>query len=90
MRIVLPPSETKQPGGEEAALDWSDLALPELTATRQGIAADLEALCADIDVAKKALGLGAKGDEWLWSSPHSSIAPPIFTELCRNRFGRFV
>ena len=82
MRIVLPPSETKQPGGEEAALDWSTLALPELTATRQGIAADLEVLCADIDVAKKALGLAAKGDEWV-AANQKLLSSPVMPALQR-------
>jgi cytoplasmic iron level regulating protein YaaA (DUF328/UPF0246 family) len=82
MRIVLPPSETKQPGGEEAVLDWSTLALPELTATRQGIATDLEVLCGDIDAAKKALGLGAKGDEWV-AANQKLLTSPVMPALQR-------
>jgi len=65
MRIVLPPSETKQPGGRDESFEWEALVLPELGDVRRGIAADLEALCANAEAAKKALGLGAKGDEWV-------------------------
>ena len=75
MRIVLPPSETKQPGGAEAVLDWSTLALPGLNATRQAIAADLEALCVDGEAAKKALGLGPKGDEWVLANRELRTSP---------------
>lgn len=82
MRIVLPPSETKQLGGEEAVLDWSTLALPALTDTRQAIARDLEALCADGGGAKKALGLGAKGDEWLEAN-RELLTSPVMPALQR-------
>jgi cytoplasmic iron level regulating protein YaaA (DUF328/UPF0246 family) len=65
MRIVLPPSETKRAGGQAGSqLEWSSLVLPELTATREQIAADLVTLSASSG-AEKALGLGAKGAEWL-------------------------
>lgn len=61
MRIVLPPSETKTPGGQSGStLDWAALALPRLTATRQAIASDLAVLCRDEQAAAKALGLGPK------------------------------
>lgn len=76
MRIVLPPSETKTPGGLDAShLEWDQLAFPELTTVRQAIAEDLVALSSDPEATKKALGLGAKGDDWvvanreLWGSP---------------------
>jgi cytoplasmic iron level regulating protein YaaA (DUF328/UPF0246 family) len=66
MRIVLPPSETKQPGGEPgSSLNWSALAMPALTETRAHIADDLMALSATGDAALKALGLGAKASSWL-------------------------
>lgn len=62
MRIVLPPSETKTPGGKPGSMvDWDSLACPEVTDTRRQIASDLIALCADRDAAAKALGLGVQG-----------------------------
>ncbi len=66
MRIVLPPSETKQPGGEPgSSLNWADLVLPGLTETRQAIGGDVIAVSSDESTGLKALGLGAKGVEWL-------------------------
>ena len=44
MLIVLPPSETKSFGGDHPPLDWDSLSVPELTAVRKQIAADLVAL----------------------------------------------
>ena len=62
MRIVLPPSETKIPGGANASrLQWDGLALPQLGDTRRSIAADLAKLCRDAQKAAKVLGLGVKG-----------------------------
>lgn len=60
MRVLLPPSETKRPGGVDEPLAWESLAFPDLTATRQAIMADLVRLCADEDVAAKALKLGPR------------------------------
>jgi len=76
MRIVLPPSETKTPGGiEGTALSWNDLVLPELTATRKSLAEDLVALAAEPDATTKALGLGAKGDEWVQANRQLLTSP---------------
>lgn len=75
MRIVLPPSETKQPGGrDDSRLDWASLVLPELTSTREAIAADLIALSASPQ-ASKALGLGSKGAEWLEANKELLSSP---------------
>jgi cytoplasmic iron level regulating protein YaaA (DUF328/UPF0246 family) len=82
MRIVLPPSETKQPGGEPgSSLDWARLVMPELTAVRQLIAKDLIEVPSVESSGLKALGLGAKGGEWLEANKelHSSLVMPALT-----------
>ena len=76
MRIVLPPSETKQPGGVEgSSLDWARVVLPELTAVRQAIAKDLVEVSSDEVSGLKALGLGAKGVEWLGANLELESSP---------------
>jgi cytoplasmic iron level regulating protein YaaA (DUF328/UPF0246 family) len=82
MRIVLPPSETKQPGGQaNSLLNWASLVLPELTSTREAIAADLIALSATAE-APKALGLGAKGGEWLEAN-NELLSSPVMPAIER-------
>ena len=82
MRIVRPPSETKQPGGQAgSALDWASLVFPQLTSTRQQIASDLVALSASTG-ASKALGLGAKGAEWLEAN-HELLSSPVMPAIER-------
>ncbi len=75
MRIVLPPSETKQLGGVDKTRAWDSLVLPQLGEARRGIAGDLVALCADEEAASKALGLGAKGAEWIQANRELESAP---------------
>ena len=65
MRIVLPPSETKQPGGDYPPLDLASLQHPETTPLRQELLAELADLSADTPAAMKALKLGAKGEALL-------------------------
>lgn len=47
MLILLPPSETKTPGGHGAALDLPTLSFPELNEVRKTIIGDLERLSPD-------------------------------------------
>ncbi|MFD5214537.1 YaaA family protein [Microbacterium sp. NPDC058345] len=47
MKILLPPSETKHPGGSGAPLDLASLALPALTSQREAVVEALVALAAD-------------------------------------------
>lgn len=47
MRILLPPSETKRPGGGGAPLSLADLALPALTAQREQTISALASLADD-------------------------------------------
>lgn len=60
MLVLLPPSETKRPGGAGAPLDMGGLALPELLPQRDATADALVALSGDPDVAVRALSLGPK------------------------------
>ena len=60
--LLLPPSETKAPGGDGAPLDLAALTAPELTGVRTEIAESLVKLAADVPAARAALGLSAKQD----------------------------
>lgn len=58
VRVILPPSETKSDGGNDAPLDLDSLVFGELTPIRRQIGEDLVALAADLDASRIALGLG--------------------------------
>lgn len=60
MRVLLPPSETKRPGGSGAPLDLDALALPSLRAAREATVDALVALSADAEVAQRVLKLSAR------------------------------
>ncbi|MFS0867990.1 YaaA family protein [Microbacterium sp. 179-B 1A2 NHS] len=60
MLILLPPSETKRPGGTGAPLSDTALAHPELTAPREAVLDALVALSADEDRAARVLKLSAR------------------------------
>lgn len=62
MLLLLPPSETKAPGGGGPPLDLAALTAPELTGVRTEIAESLVKLAADVPAARAALGLSAKQD----------------------------
>jgi cytoplasmic iron level regulating protein YaaA (DUF328/UPF0246 family) len=73
--VLLPPSETKHPGGDGAPLDLAALTAPELTPVRTELAEALVKLADDVPAARIALGLSAKQDDEiernaaLWTSP---------------------
>jgi uncharacterized protein len=73
--LLLPPSETKAPGGDGAPLDLAVLTAPELTGVRAEIAESLVKLAGDVPAARTALGLSPKQDAEiarnaeLWTSP---------------------
>jgi cytoplasmic iron level regulating protein YaaA (DUF328/UPF0246 family) len=73
--VLLPPSETKAPGGDGAPLELATLTAPELTGVRTEIAEALVKLADDVPAARAALGLSAKQDAEiarnaeLWTSP---------------------
>ncbi len=75
MLILLPPSETKHPGGDGGPLDLAALSTPELTPVRTELVEALVKLADDPPAARTALGLSVKQDDEiqrnaaLWSSP---------------------
>jgi cytoplasmic iron level regulating protein YaaA (DUF328/UPF0246 family) len=60
MLILLPPSETKRPGGRGPSLDLGVLALPELRPQREVMTDALVALSADEDEAARVLKLSER------------------------------
>jgi cytoplasmic iron level regulating protein YaaA (DUF328/UPF0246 family) len=60
MLVLLPPSETKLPGGHGAPLDIGALALPSLRAPRERLVDGLVALSADEEVSARVLKLSAR------------------------------
>lgn len=60
MLILLPPSETKRPGGSGAPLDLAALALPALAGVRADAVDALVALSADEDEAARVLKLSPR------------------------------
>ena len=75
MLVLLPPSETKAPGGDGAPLDLGGLTAPELTPLRTELVEALVKLAGDVPAARASLGLSpAQDDEIarnaaLWSAP---------------------
>ncbi len=60
MLVLLPPSETKRPGGRRAPLDLDRLALPALRPQREATIAALSALSAHPEEAARVLKLSAR------------------------------
>nr|WP_221332924.1 peroxide stress protein YaaA [Nocardia transvalensis] len=60
--VILPPSETKSDGGHLGPLDLDELWLPQLTAVRDKLIAELVALADDPETARTALALGKGAD----------------------------
>ena len=75
MLVLLPPSETKAPGGDGAPLDLATLTAPELTPVRTELVEALVKLAEDVPAARAALGLSPKQDDEiarnaaLWTGP---------------------
>lgn len=75
MLVLLPPSETKAPGGDGVPLDLAALTAPELTGVRTEVAEALVKLADDVPASRAALGLSPKRDDEitrnaaLWTSP---------------------
>jgi cytoplasmic iron level regulating protein YaaA (DUF328/UPF0246 family) len=73
--VLLPPSETKHPGGDGAPLDLTVLSAPELTPVRTELVENVVKLAADVPASRAALDLSPKQDEEiarnaaLWTSP---------------------
>lgn len=60
MKILLPPSETKRPGGDGAPLELSALSLPSLHTPRTQVIDALVELAADEEVSRRVLKLSAR------------------------------
>jgi cytoplasmic iron level regulating protein YaaA (DUF328/UPF0246 family) len=73
--VLLPPSETKHPGGDGASLDLAGLSAPELTPVRTELAEALVKLADDVPASRATLGLSPKQDDEiernaaLWTGP---------------------
>jgi len=65
MRICLPPSETKRPGGTGPPLEVSSLPVEACRGLREELLAELNALSANTGLAMKALKLGVRGEPLL-------------------------
>lgn len=60
MLVVLPPSETKAPGGRGAPLDLGALSFPALNPVRHELADALVALADDVPASREALGISER------------------------------
>ncbi|MTD59302.1 peroxide stress protein YaaA [Amycolatopsis pithecellobii] len=75
MLVLLPPSETKAPGGDGPPLNLDELAHPQLAPVRRKVADALVELAADVPASLKALDLSPRQEDEvarnaaLWSSP---------------------
>lgn len=75
MLLLLPPSETKRPGGRRRPLALDRLAFPQLTPQREVVVEALVALSADEDAATRVLKLSARqrgeiaDNAALWTGP---------------------
>lgn len=75
MLVVLPPSETKAPGGRGRPLDLDALSFPSLNPTRKVLVDELVALAADVPASRAALDVSERQDDEiarnaaLWTSP---------------------
>jgi uncharacterized protein len=73
--VLLPPSETKAPGGEGPPLDLTALTAPELTPVRTELVEALVKLADDVPASRASLGLSPTQDDEiarnaeLWTSP---------------------
>ncbi|SDN27586.1 hypothetical protein SAMN05660642_04474 [Geodermatophilus siccatus] len=77
MLVLLPPSETKAPGGDGAALDLAALSWPELTDVRAGLVTALAELAGDLPAARTALGLSAKQDDEIARNAELRVTPTM-------------
>jgi cytoplasmic iron level regulating protein YaaA (DUF328/UPF0246 family) len=75
--VLLPPSETKHPGGDGAPLDLAVLTTPELTPLRAELADALVELAADVPAARTALGLSPAQDDEITRNARLRISPTL-------------
>ncbi|MDA2890696.1 peroxide stress protein YaaA [Mycolicibacterium sp. BiH015] len=77
MIVLLPPSETKRPGGDGPALSLDTMSSPALNPTREELVSDLVGLAADRPAARKALGLSASQDAEIERNASLRTAPTL-------------
>jgi cytoplasmic iron level regulating protein YaaA (DUF328/UPF0246 family) len=75
--VLLPPSETKHPGGDGAPLDLTALSTPELTPVRERLVSALVELAADPALAAKVLGLSERQGEEVARNAALRIGPTL-------------
>lgn len=77
MIVLLPPSETKESGGDGPPLQLDRLSFPELTGLRADLVAETIALAGDVPAARRALGLTAKQDAEIDRNAALGTAPTM-------------
>ena len=77
MIVLLPPSETKRPGGDGPALRLNKLSTPALTPLRTELIADLVDLAADPDACRTALGISKSQDGEITRNSALRTAPTM-------------
>jgi uncharacterized protein len=75
--VLLPPSETKAPGGDRAPLDLAALTAPELTAVRTELIENLGKLSGDVPASRTALGLSPKQDDEIARNAELWVGPTM-------------
>jgi uncharacterized protein len=75
--VLLPPSETKHPGGDGAPLDLAALSAPELTPLREQLVDAVVALSADVPAARTALGLSPAQDGEIARNAALRVSPTM-------------
>ncbi|OKH67175.1 hypothetical protein EB73_18565 [Mycobacterium sp. SWH-M3] len=77
MIVLLPPSETKQTGGDGPPLQLDRLSSPDLTPLRTQLVDELVSLASDPAGSRKALGLSAKQDDEIGRNAELRNAPTL-------------
>lgn len=77
MFVLLPPSETKAPGGSGARLDLSELRFPDLEPSRRQVIGALTELCTDPPTAHRVLAVGASKAEEIAATALLQTTPTL-------------
>jgi len=75
--VLLPPSETKRPGGDGAPLRLGALSVPELTPLRAALVDELVELAASPEASRKALAISASQDSEIQRNAELRSAPTM-------------
>lgn len=77
MIVLLPPSETKRPGGDGPPLSLEALSWPELNPLRESLVGELTALASDPPACRAALGISAAQDGEIERNAGLRTAPTL-------------